>query len=311
MKKSKFIKSALILMIGGMFTKLLGMIIRILTSRILGKTGIGLYSLVMPTFMLFIALCQLGFPVAISKLVAEENRNNKKLVLGLIPISLILNFILMITLFLIAPILSKYLLHEERCTYAIMAIGTVLPFISISSILRGYFFGKEKMAIHVFSNIMEDIVRIILILIFLPTILKINLELSIAFLVFSNLASELTSILIFLFFLPKNQTLKKNDFILDKKNKHDILFVNYSGDPLSRQGLWKILKEYSQKADIKIKLTPQTMRNSFAIHMLQNGADVKALQELLGNEDISAIQIYVAATKSRIKDVYDRTHPRA
>jgi len=100
-------------------------------------------------------------------------------------------------------------------------------------------------------------------------------------------------------------------FLKGEKNKHDILFVNYSGDPLSRQGLWKILKEYSQKADIKIKLTPQTMRNSFAIHMLQNGADVKALQELLGNEDISAIQIYVAATKSRIKDVYDRTHPRA
>jgi len=225
MKKSKFIKSALILMIGGMFTKLLGMIIRILTSRILGKTGIGLYSLVMPTFMLFIALCQLGFPVAISKLVAEENRNNKKLVLGLIPISLILNFILMIVLFLIAPILSKYLLHEKRCMYAIMAIGAVLPFISISSILRGYFFGKEKMFIHVFSNIMEDVVRIILIIIFLPMILKVNIELAIAFLVFSNVASELTSILIFLFFLPKNKTLKKQDFILDNKNRHDVFSI--------------------------------------------------------------------------------------
>lgn len=225
MKKNKFIKSALILMIGGFFTKLLGMAIRILTSRILGKVGIGLYSLVMPTFMLFIALCQLGFPIAISKLVAEENRNNKKLVLGLIPISLILNFILMIILFLIAPILSKYLLHEKRCMYAIMAIGTVLPFISISSILRGYFFGKEKMLIHVFSNIMEDVVRLVLIIIFLPLILNVSLELSIAFLIFSNVASELTSILIFLFFLPKNQNIRKKDFILDKQNRHDVFSI--------------------------------------------------------------------------------------
>ena len=89
------------------------------------------------------------------------------------------------------------------------------------------------------------------------------------------------------------------------------LFVNYHGKPITRQGLWKVLKEYGDKAGLKINLTPQVIRNSFAVHMLQNGADVKSLQELMGHEDISATQVYLAFTKNRIKDVYDRAHPRA
>jgi tyrosine recombinase XerD len=89
------------------------------------------------------------------------------------------------------------------------------------------------------------------------------------------------------------------------------LFVNYSGSRLTRQGLWKLLKEYAKLAGIENKLTPQTLRNSFAVHMIQNGADLKSLQELLGHEDISATQIYLSVSKNRIKEVYDRAHPRA
>lgn len=89
------------------------------------------------------------------------------------------------------------------------------------------------------------------------------------------------------------------------------LFVNFQGKALTRQGLWKILKEYGVKCQLRTSLTPQVLRNSFAIHMLQNGADIKSLQELMGHEDISATQVYLAFTKNRIKDVYDRAHPRA
>ena len=80
---------------------------------------------------------------------------------------------------------------------------------------------------------------------------------------------------------------------------------------MTRQGLWKILKEYGDIAGFRIKLTPQVIRNSFAVHMLQNGADIKSLQELMGHEDITATQVYLTVTKNRIKDVYDKTHPRA
>jgi len=96
-----------------------------------------------------------------------------------------------------------------------------------------------------------------------------------------------------------------------KENENNALFVNYIGDRITRQGLWKLLKEYAKQAGIESKITPQTLRNSFAVHMAQNGADLKSLQELLGHEDVSATQVYLSVTKNRIKDVYDRTHPRA
>ena len=99
--------------------------------------------------------------------------------------------------------------------------------------------------------------------------------------------------------------------VLLKKSTNEKLFVNYAGESMTRQGLWKILKEYGEEAGLKIRLTPQVLRNSFAVHMLQNGADIKSIQELMGHEDIAATQAYRAVTKNRIKDVYDRAHPRA
>ena len=99
--------------------------------------------------------------------------------------------------------------------------------------------------------------------------------------------------------------------ILKQHPEERTLFVNYIGHPITRQGLWKILKDYGEKAELSQSLTPQVLRNSFAVHMLQNGADLKSLQELMGHEDITATQIYLSVTKNRIKDVYDKTHPRA
>lgn len=100
--------------------------------------------------------------------------------------------------------------------------------------------------------------------------------------------------------------------LLIKENiEEKALFVNYYGKRITRQGLWKLLKEYGEKAGIEHRLTPNIIRNSFAVHMLQNGADLKSLQELMGHEDITATQAYLSVTKNRIKDVYDKTHPRA
>jgi len=101
------------------------------------------------------------------------------------------------------------------------------------------------------------------------------------------------------------------DKLLKEKKEEQALFVNYFGQRITRQGLWKILKEYGNAVNPGHKLTPNIIRNSFAVHMIQNGADLKSLQELLGHEDISATQIYLTVTKNRIKDVYDKAHPRA
>ncbi len=97
-------------------------------------------------------------------------------------------------------------------------------------------------------------------------------------------------------------------FVKDDEEK--ALFTNCSGKPMSRQGFWKVLKGYADEAGIHGDITPHTLRHSFAVHMLQNGADVKSVQEMLGHSDISTTQIYLSMNMSKMRDVYMKAHPR-
>lgn len=224
--KNKFIKSVILLTIGSLITKIISMFIKIVLARILGTEGMGLYMMIMPTFTLLMALAGLGFPVAISKLVSEDTKNNKNLVFSLIPIVLILNLTIIIFLLIASKYISINLLNEKRCYLGLISIGFVLPFISISSILRGYFFGKQKMIPHVLSNITEDLVRLIILIIFLPSLIKKGLEYATAFVVLVNIISEFTSILILLFFIPKNFKLTKKDLKPNRENIKDVLSIS-------------------------------------------------------------------------------------
>ncbi len=223
MKKSIFFKSTLILIIGSLLTRGLGLIIRVVFTRSIGNDGINLYSLIMPTYSLIISITQLGLPTAISTLVARGNKRSKRIITSVLPIIVILN-ILMVTLILLS---SKYiavnLLNNRDATYPIMALSVILPFISISSILRGYFFGKQKMVPHTISNIIEQIARLVIIILFLPLLAKKGPVYAVSGFILLSAISEFISIIVFLVYLPKNFTISKSEFKPDLNTTKEVL----------------------------------------------------------------------------------------
>ena len=111
----------------------------------------------------------------------------------------------------------------------------------------------------------------------------------------------------------KNALLKYLGDVRDSmltEGDNEILFVNCSGTPMSRQGFWKLIKYYAKKAGITADITPHTLRHSFAAHLVENGADLRSVQEMLGHSDISTTQIYANMNHNRIREVYAKAHPR-
>lgn len=223
--KNKFVKSTLILIVGALLTKLLGFIIKIIFNRTVNEADINLYSIIMPTYSLLITLAQLGFPLAISNLIAENKTTSKKILFSIIPVSLLINIILITLVFLTAPYISNNLLHNKDAYYPIISIAFILPFISISSIIRGYFFGKQQMFPHTLSNIIEQLFRLLLIIILLPKILKYGTIITVSVYILLNILSEIISVIVFLFFAPKNFSIKKKDLTPDITIIKDILSI--------------------------------------------------------------------------------------
>ncbi len=225
MKKNLFIKSTLILILSGFLTKILGFIIKVIYTRIIGEYGISLYSIAVPTYSLLLTIATLAIPISISKLVSENKVRSIRILTSAAFLIISINLVLVFVIFLTKDFLAVNLLKEPKASPIIMAFALTLPFVSISSVLKGYFAGKQNMVPHATSNIIEQIVRLIIILVVLPILKRKSDMLAILGLILLTIISEISSIIVFLFFLPKK--INFNTKILpSKKITKDILDIS-------------------------------------------------------------------------------------
>ena len=223
--KNKFVMGTIILLTGGFFSKFLGFILRIIITRQIGTEGIGLYSLVMPTFGLFITIATFSYPVAISKIISSRGKSSKKAIFSIIPISIILNLFTLLIIFLISKPLANIFLKDQRLYIPLLSIGFTLPFIGLSSIIKGYYWGKQRMGIYILSNIVEQIVRIIVLIFLIPKVIKVSLVLTISLIIVVNVLSETSSIIVMLLGLPKGVKITKEDLRPSKEYIKDIMNI--------------------------------------------------------------------------------------
>lgn len=223
MKKSKFIRSSIILIIGGFCTKALGMLTKVILTRKIGTQGIGLYSLISPTFLLLISISGMGLTTALNVLISSKKYNTKNIMLYSLLTSLFIDFIIIIFLFIFSKRIAIDLLHNANLYYPILSMGFVLPFITISNIFRSYYFSKERMLPHVISNILEDLIKLLLIILFMNAFLN-QQDKMLTFIITTNIFSELSSIIIFLCCFPEFH-ISKADLKPNIKNIKAILNI--------------------------------------------------------------------------------------
>lgn len=203
--KKKFITSSFLLLVGGVLTKLLGMVIKIVISNRIGLEGLSLYMLVLPTFSLLMTVAQAGVPLALSKLVSTHDVKPHTLYFTVILSLTVYNIILSIIVLLSARFISSNLLHQSNLYLPILAISFVIPFTTLSSIIRSYFVGTLNMAPPVLSNLVENIIRFIFVYFFLVYFKNYSTSFIVFIIIIFNIISEGVSCLFLLLFLPKRK----------------------------------------------------------------------------------------------------------
>ena len=210
-KNNLLIKNIIILLVSGALAKVLGMLGKIIYTRIAGVNVVGLYTMITPTFMLIISICQFSFPISISKISAEEKYDNKSLLKSAYFVGFIISIILIIILILTSNLIALSL-HNKLLAPTILSISAIIPFVMISSVQRGFLHGKEDMFQASITNVTEEIIKIILILFLLPIAISKGDITSVIFLILFNVITESSNIL----FMQKVISKK---YISNKKGK--------------------------------------------------------------------------------------------
>lgn len=222
---NKFIKGTLILLIGSLFTKLLAMFIKIYYTRLLGTEGIGYISIINPTYSLLMTIAVFSLPNTLSFFIAKSN-STKKIILTTIQIILLLDFLYIAIMIIISPTIASKLLHNNILYYPIVCISLTIPFITLSAIIKGYFFGNQNMFPYAISNFLEQLFRLLLITIFIPNLIMKNVIYGICGLFLINIFTELFSIFIFSFFMPKKIKISIQDLKIDFRISKDVILYS-------------------------------------------------------------------------------------
>ena len=212
--ENTFLKSTLILLLGGILGKIVGFILRIIVIRNLSTTAIGLYSMLSPTTALLTTIAVFSYSNAISKYISDSSSRAKSLFISIIPISILINSVIILFICFISKYLAINLLKEESLYLPIICISLTMPFMSVSAIIKGYFWGKQNMSPYILSNFIEQIVRLVIIVFFIKRIIIISEIYAICFIILVNTIGEVSSQIVMMKYMPKIM-FNKNDFRFD------------------------------------------------------------------------------------------------
>ena len=231
MKKQSVAQGTLILIVAGLITKILGMINRVIVTRLLGEDGIGIYMLISPTLMLLTTFASIGLPVAIPTLISRANKRQKKILSVSLIIAMTSSLFISIILFFTAKPLAVYLLKDTRTYLPLISIGPLLFFVSLSSILKAYFQGEQNMYPSAISTLIEQIVRMIISIVLLNWLMPYGVIYGVVGTIWASILGELASIIILLIMFFKH--LKVNhvgaNFLptrLNAQNFKDVLAIS-------------------------------------------------------------------------------------
>ncbi|MCA1021702.1 stage V sporulation protein B [Halobacillus litoralis] len=200
MSKQTFLHGALILVAAGLITRFLGFVNRIVVARVMGPEGVGLYMMALPTLIMAITITQFGLPVAISKRVSEAEATGnegkiKRILIVSLAVTTTLSIVFTIGIFLLAPVIADHFLTDARAVSPLLAVTPIIPIIAISSVIRGYFQGRQNMKPQAISQVIEQVVRIGSVILFTKMLYPYGVQYAAAGAMGSAVLGELVSLL--------------------------------------------------------------------------------------------------------------------
>ncbi|WP_240376463.1 stage V sporulation protein B [Bacillus piscicola] len=224
MSKQTFIQGTIILIVAGLITRVLGFVNRIITAKILGAEGVGLYMMAFPALLLIITLTQMGLPVAISKLIAEAELNQdrtkmKRVLVVSLSVTGILSILFTLLLLGCAPIFATFFLTDSRALYPLIAITPIIPIVAVSAVLKGYFQGRQNMKPTASAQVIEQVVRISLVALCTNFLMPYGLEYASAGAMLASVAGEGASLLYLVKSFKQNKPIKVRSHFLKSLQK--------------------------------------------------------------------------------------------